>query len=57
MPSTATAVLELERVLDVFRTVNRTAKDVVSDARLQQLEWVAGELAIALPLGLSETAA
>ncbi|WP_371605039.1 hypothetical protein OG345_42230 (plasmid) [Streptomyces sp. NBC_01220] len=56
VPSTATAVLELERVLDVFRTVNRTAKDVVSDARLQQLEWVAGELAIALPLGLSETA-
>ncbi|WFB83763.1 MULTISPECIES: hypothetical protein [Streptomyces] len=58
VPSTADAVLELERVLDVFRTVNRKAKDVVSDARLQQLEWVAGELAIALapPLGLSETA-
>ncbi|OVZ99556.1 hypothetical protein B9W64_37830 [Streptomyces sp. CS159] len=56
VPSAADAVLELERVLDVFRTVNRKAKDVVSDARLQQLEWVAGELAIALPLGLSETA-
>ncbi|MER6109320.1 site-specific integrase [Streptomyces hirsutus] len=56
VPSPAAAVLELERVLDVFRTVNRTAKDVVSDARLQQLEWVAGELAIALPLGLTETA-
>ncbi|MGW2550068.1 hypothetical protein [Streptomyces sp. NPDC001635] len=54
--STAPALRELERVLDVFRTVNRTAKDVVSDARLQQLEWVAGELAIALPLGLTETA-
>lgn len=56
VPSTAAAIRELERVLDVFRTVNRAAKDVVSDARLQQLEWVAGELAIALPLGLSETA-
>ncbi|MEU5978511.1 hypothetical protein [Streptomyces sp. NPDC047315] len=56
VPSTATAVLELERVLDVFRTVNRKAKDVMSDSRLQQLEWVASELAIALPLGLSETA-
>ncbi|MGA5127679.1 hypothetical protein ACPCAG_30810 [Streptomyces pseudogriseolus] len=56
VPSTAAAVLELERVLDVFRTVNRKAKDVVSDSRLQQLEWVASELAIALPLGLSETA-
>ncbi|MEE1764357.1 hypothetical protein [Streptomyces sp. SP18BB07] len=54
--STASAIVELERVLDVFRTVNRTAKDVVSDSRLQQLEWVASELAIALPLGLSETA-
>jgi integrase len=56
VPSTAAAIFELERVLDVFRTVNRKAKDVVSDARLQQLEWVASELAIALPLGLSETA-
>ncbi|MFC9280880.1 hypothetical protein [Streptomyces collinus] len=56
VPSTAAAILELERVLDVFRTVNRKAKDVISDARLQQLEWVASELAIALPLGLSETA-
>jgi hypothetical protein len=54
VPSTAAAIFELER--DVFRTVNRKAKDVVSDARLQQLEWVASELAIALPLGLSETA-
>lgn len=56
VPSTAPALRELERVLDVFRTVNGTAKDVVSDARLQQLEWVAGELALALPLGLTETA-
>lgn len=56
VPSTAPAIVELERVLDVFRTVNRTAKDVVSDSRLQQLEWVASELAIALPLGLSATA-
>lgn len=56
VPGTPPALRELERVLDVFRTVNRKAKDVVSDSRLQQLEWVAGELAIALPLGLSETA-
>ncbi|MFC9534415.1 hypothetical protein ACFT38_28305 [Streptomyces sp. NPDC056975] len=56
VPSTAPALGELERLLDVFRTVNRTAKDVVSDSRLQQLEWVASELALALPLGLSETA-
>ncbi|MFG2408806.1 hypothetical protein ACGFR8_31570 [Streptomyces brevispora] len=56
VPSTAAAIVELERVLDVFRTVNRTAKDVVSDSRLQQLEWVATELATALPLGVSETA-
>lgn len=56
VPSTAPALRELERVLDMFRTVNRTAKDVVSDSRLQQLEWVAGELALALPLGLTETA-
>ncbi|MGW3028492.1 hypothetical protein [Streptomyces sp. NPDC001221] len=55
-PSTAPALADLERVLDVFRTVNRTAKDVVSDSRLQQLERVASELAIALPLGLTETA-
>ncbi|MFF1595461.1 hypothetical protein ACFVY0_46700 [Streptomyces sp. NPDC058286] len=38
VPSTAAAVRDLERVLDVFRTVNRSAKDVVSDSRLQQLE-------------------
>ncbi|CAM5237235.1 site-specific integrase [Streptomyces griseomycini] len=56
VPSTPPALRELERVLDVFRTVNGTAKDVVSDARLQQLEWVASELALALPLGLTETA-
>lgn len=56
VPSTAPALVELERILDVFRTVNRSAKDVVSDSRLQQLEWVAGELALALPLGLTETA-
>ncbi|WP_146046167.1 hypothetical protein [Streptomyces cahuitamycinicus] len=56
VPSTAASIIELERILDVFRTVNRTAKDVVSDSRLQQLEWVASELALALPLGLSETA-
>ncbi|MCD9904575.1 hypothetical protein LUR56_39875 [Streptomyces sp. MT29] len=56
VPSTATALYELNRVLDVFRTVNRSSKDVVSDSRLQQLEWVAGELAIALPHGLSPTA-
>ncbi|MGW4087059.1 hypothetical protein ACWEGS_28905 [Streptomyces sp. NPDC004822] len=55
-PEPVTALRELERVLDVFRTVNRTAKDVVSDSRMQQLEWVAGELALALPLGLTETA-
>lgn len=55
-PTPVRALRELERVLDVFRTVNRTAKDVVSDARMQQLEWVAGELALALPLGLTETA-
>ncbi|MEU5748184.1 hypothetical protein ABZ804_21930 [Streptomyces sp. NPDC047726] len=56
IPSTAPALRELERVLDVFRTVNRSHKDMISDARLQQIEWVAGELALALPLGLSETA-
>ncbi|MFJ2225597.1 hypothetical protein ACIOFY_36845 [Streptomyces anulatus] len=56
VPSTAPALAELEQVLDTFRAVNHTAKDVVSDARLQQLEWVAGELALALPLGLTETA-
>ncbi|MGW3628496.1 hypothetical protein [Streptomyces sp. NPDC000880] len=56
VPRPAPAVDELERVLDVFRTVNQKHKDVVSDARLQQLEWVASELAIALPLGLTETA-
>ncbi|MFD7966717.1 hypothetical protein ACFV5J_38640 [Streptomyces zaomyceticus] len=56
VPGTPPALRELEQVLDVFRTVNRKAKDVVSDSRLQQLEWVASELAIALPLGLSETA-
>ncbi|MFG2986200.1 hypothetical protein ACGFYQ_33950 [Streptomyces sp. NPDC048258] len=56
VPTYAPAVGALERVLDTFRTVNRTSKDIVSDARLQQLEWVAAELAIALPLGLSETA-
>lgn len=50
------ALAQLEQVLDVFRTVNRRAKDLISDARLQQLEWVASELAIALPLGLSESA-
>ncbi|GAA5070744.1 hypothetical protein [Streptomyces similanensis] len=54
--STAPALHELERVLDMFRTVNRTAKDIVSDSRLQQLEWVAGELAVALPMGLTDTA-
>ncbi|MGY4935841.1 hypothetical protein ACWD7T_33035 [Streptomyces sp. 900116325] len=57
VPSSAPALRELERILDVFRTVNRSNKDVVSDSRLQQLEWVAGELALALPLGLTETAA
>ncbi|MFN1193325.1 hypothetical protein ACK03K_34240 [[Kitasatospora] papulosa] len=56
VPSAAPAITELERVLDAFRRVNRTAKDVVSDSRLQQLEWVASELAIALPLGLTATA-
>ncbi|MFE6185521.1 hypothetical protein ACFQ6U_13950 [Streptomyces sp. NPDC056465] len=56
IPSTAPALRELERVLDVFRTVNRSNKDVVSDSRLQQIEWVAGELALALPLGLTEAA-
>ncbi|MER6616328.1 hypothetical protein [Streptomyces xantholiticus] len=56
VPDPAPALRQLERVLDVFRTVNRTAKDVVSDSRMQQLEWVAGELALALPLGLTETA-
>jgi hypothetical protein len=56
VPMPARALYELERVLDVFRTVNKRAKDVVSDSRLQQLDWVAGELALALPLGLTETA-
>ncbi|MDV6291338.1 hypothetical protein R2F25_38655 [Streptomyces sp. UP1A-1] len=42
VPETPQALRELERVLDVFRMVNRTAKDVVSDSRMQQLEWVAG---------------
>ncbi|MEU9355053.1 hypothetical protein AB0D65_29665 [Streptomyces griseoloalbus] len=56
VPETPQALRELERVLDVFRTVNRKAKDLVSDSRLQQLEWVAGELALALPLGLTATA-
>ncbi|MFI6142408.1 hypothetical protein ACIBCC_29980 [Streptomyces griseus] len=56
VPATAPALLELEQVLNTFRAVNHTAKDVVSDARLQQLEWVAGELALAIPLGLTETA-
>ncbi|MFF8902492.1 hypothetical protein ACF082_34035 [Streptomyces lydicus] len=56
MPEPAQALRELERVLDVFRAVNRTAKDVVSDSRMQQLEWVADELTLALPLGLTDTA-
>ncbi|MFI5990223.1 hypothetical protein ACIBAC_00015 [Streptomyces sp. NPDC051362] len=56
VPAHAKALRDLERILDVFRTVNRKAKDVVSDSRLQQLEWVAGELALALPLGLTESA-
>lgn len=56
VPAPPDALRELELVLDVFRAVNRMAKDLVSDARLQQIEWVAGELAVALPLGLSETA-
>ncbi|MEU2969042.1 hypothetical protein ABZ687_29195 [Streptomyces ardesiacus] len=56
VPETPRALQELDRVLDVFRTANRTAKDLVSDSRMQQLEWVAGELALALPLGLTATA-
>ncbi|MFF8696193.1 hypothetical protein ACF08W_28680 [Streptomyces sp. NPDC015144] len=56
VPSPAPALRQLERVLDTFRTVNRSNKDVVSDSRMQQLEWVAGELALALPLGLTESA-
>ncbi|MFJ2745237.1 hypothetical protein ACIO3O_36895 [Streptomyces sp. NPDC087440] len=56
VPSPPAAMVELERVLAVFRVVNRSAKDMISDARLQQLEWVASELRIALPLGLTETA-
>ncbi|MFB6629975.1 hypothetical protein ACFCWY_08775 [Streptomyces sp. NPDC056362] len=56
VPDQPNALRELELVLDVFRALNRVAKDIVSDARLQQIEWVAGELAVALPLGLSETA-
>ncbi|MFJ4880153.1 hypothetical protein ACIP93_33765 [Streptomyces sp. NPDC088745] len=56
VPAPPPALRELERILDRFRTVNRTAKDVVSDSRMQQLEWVAGELALALPLGLTEAA-
>jgi hypothetical protein len=55
VPPRARALNELERVLDRFRRVNRTVKDVLSDARLQQIEWVASELAIALPY-LTETA-
>ncbi|MFG2761525.1 hypothetical protein [Streptomyces wuyuanensis] len=56
VPSTPAAILELERLLDVFRKVNRADKALVSDSRLQQYEWVANELALALPLGLTETA-
>ncbi|MFE1206421.1 hypothetical protein ACFW5V_32560 [Streptomyces sp. NPDC058762] len=56
VPMPARALYELEWVMDVFRTANRKDKGFVSDARLQQLEWVAGELALALPLGLTETA-
>ncbi|MGW0033010.1 hypothetical protein ACWDXD_24735 [Streptomyces sp. NPDC003314] len=56
VPDQPNALRELELVIDVFRALNRMAKDIVSDARLQQIEWVAGELAVALPLGLSETA-
>ncbi|MFD9397153.1 hypothetical protein ACFWBB_42420 [Streptomyces sp. NPDC060000] len=56
VPSLAPALRQLERILDTFRTVNSGNKDVVSDSRMQQLEWVAGELALALPLGLTETA-
>lgn len=56
VPKPGRALYDLEWVMDVFRAVNKRAKDVVSDSRLQQLEWVAGELRIALPLGLTETA-
>ncbi|MEV8344604.1 hypothetical protein [Streptomyces niveus] len=56
VPNRAPALRQLERILDTFRTVNRGNKDIVSDARMQQLEWVAGELALAVPLGLTETA-
>lgn len=56
VPSPAPALHQLERILDTFRTVNRGNKDVVSDSRMQQLEWVARELALALPLGLTESA-
>ncbi|MFK0159189.1 hypothetical protein ACIQVK_44850 [Streptomyces sp. NPDC090493] len=56
VPAPAPALRQLDRILDVFRTVNRSNKDVVSDSRMQQLEWVAGELALALPLGLTENA-
>lgn len=50
------AITQLNRLVDLLGAMNRFNKDTVSDARLKQLEWVAGELAIAVPMGLSETA-
>ena len=56
VPSPTAALTQLERVLEAFRIANARNKDAVGDARLQQLEWVAGELGLALALGLTEDA-
>lgn len=52
----APALRELHHVIEKFRRVNELDPLLVSASRLQQLEWVAGELELALPLGLTETA-
>ncbi|MEV7512023.1 hypothetical protein AB0O57_29115 [Streptomyces sp. NPDC091201] len=56
LPSLPPAITQLTRLIDLFRAMHAFNADTVSEARLKQLEWVAGELAIAVPMGLSETA-
>lgn len=56
LPHLSPAITQLNRLIDLFRAMNAFNPDTVSEARLKQLEWVAGELAIAVPMGLSETA-
>ncbi|OEJ21063.1 hypothetical protein [Streptomyces subrutilus] len=56
LPPLSPAITQLNRLVELFRAMNAFNPDTVSEARLKQLEWVAGELAIAVPMGLSETA-